>query len=85
MRQLSAYAFQVVEWGLYLDTHPTDTNAKNQYNWAIYQENCLRNYYTTNFGPLEIRDNDAMGQEWAWIENPWPWDPEFVSTSNVGR
>jgi spore coat protein JB len=62
MEQLQAVDFVLVELTLYLDTHPNDTAAIQQFNETAQ-------YY----GPLQQYGNSYSGYPWNWNDSPWPW------------
>lgn len=65
--------FAVLDAGLYLDTHPCDTEAMDYFNkyQKIYKE-AVRDY-EKHCGPLTISGiNTENG--WKWTEEPWPWE-----------
>lgn len=73
LEQLQAIDFVLVELNLYLDTHPTDSNALEQFNqqaeqrWAIAQE------FESLYGPLLNFGHSYSGYPWQWNNVPWPW------------
>ncbi|EST56230.1 protein CotJB [Brevibacillus panacihumi W25] len=73
LEQLQAIDFVLVELNLYLDTHPTDRNAIEQFNqqteqrWAIAQE------FESLYGPLLNFGHSYSGYPWQWNNVPWPW------------
>lgn len=64
--------FACVELGLYLDTHPEDLDAQNDYNSyaAALQRMCAE--YTENYGPLENFGNSTHDAG-SWVYQKWPW------------
>lgn len=67
---LSAEQFVMWELHLYLDTHPDDKKALNQYKESVKKVDTLRREFEECFGGLTPRT--ASGREW--LKNPWPWD-----------
>lgn len=73
LERLQAVDFVLVELNLYLDTHPHDAQAINQYNelaeqrWAIAQE------FENLYGPLTNFGHSYSGYPWQWNQVPWPW------------
>lgn len=65
--------FVLVELNLYLDTHPDDVNAINQYN--LYTMKCkqLKEEFEAHFGPLQGFGNGYSKYPWSWSTTPWPW------------
>jgi len=73
LNELQALCFSLGELGLYLDTHPDDTQALelfNQYN-TLYRDGVEA--YEKTYGPL-LQNNAAQDGSYTWLNNPWPWD-----------
>ncbi len=82
MRQIQAYSFAVLEVGLFLNTHPNDSEAiayYEKYN-ALLKESTEA--YECNFGPLTSRG--VKGDTWTWVREPWPWETDNVCNSMRG-
>ncbi|MGG4457120.1 spore coat protein CotJB [Brevibacillus sp. HB1.2] len=73
LEQLQAIDFVLVELSLYLDTHPTDQNALQQYNDLTEQRWGLANEYEKSYGPLQNLGRSYSGYPWQWNDDPWPW------------
>lgn len=73
MEELQAVDFVLVELNLYLDTHPDDTNAVNQYNQYAQEQKKLRQKVESVYGPLQNFGNSYTGYPWGWNDPPWPW------------
>ncbi len=71
LKELMAQQFTVLEFQLYLDTHPTDQRALMEYNEACRQLMVLKQRYQQAYGPLTFCE--ASDYPWQWIEEPWPW------------
>lgn len=54
---------------LYLDTHPTDSDALNYYKYAKKLNEDAVKAYEEVYGPLMI--NRVTADSWDWVENPW--------------
>jgi spore coat protein JB len=75
--ELMEVSFVVLESALYLNTHPNDERALLYHNnWAQQYEQ-LENMYVSNFGPL--RNTDMSRYPWAYINEPWPWEINFIN------
>lgn len=73
MKELMALGFAVYELGMYLDTHPDDSEAElmfQKYN-KLYSEGVAE--YERRYGPLQITSSCSDGFDW--VNDPWPWDP----------
>lgn len=75
LKSLQEMEFVAVELNLYLDTHPCDSDALNDYNCAVERIRELKQEYEAEFGPLL---NFGMGgfskEPWQWAMGPWPWE-----------
>lgn len=65
--------FALVELTLYLDTHPNDGAALQQYNQLVQQRWTLAQEYEQHYGPLMHFGHSYSRQPWQWIDTPWPW------------
>lgn len=70
--ELMALTFVVHELGLYLDTHPEDSEA-----FALYQNYAKmlkqgQKTFTEKIGPL-VQLDSAMDDSFTWVNAPWPW------------
>ncbi|HOK69594.1 MAG TPA: spore coat protein CotJB [Bacillota bacterium] len=74
LRALQAADFVVDEIGLYLQAHPTNKNALNQFSRAVKEAKELRANFEKTYGPLTM--DNAGGPVWNWIKSPWPWQNE---------
>ncbi|SDI20541.1 spore coat protein CotJB [Paenibacillus naphthalenovorans] len=73
LQELQAIDFVLVELTLYLDTHPLDVQAIQQYNQHAHQRMHLARRFETEFGPLMAYGHSYSRHPWQWIETPWPW------------
>lgn len=73
MEELQAVDFVLVELTLYLDTHPNDYEAIQQFNHLAKQRALLKKQFESQFGPLQQFGNSYSGYPWNWNEVPWPW------------
>jgi spore coat protein JB len=73
MEQLQAVDFVLVELTLYLDTHPDDFEAINQFNQFAKERKRLKKIIESNYGPLMQYGNSYSGYPWNWNDGPWPW------------
>ncbi len=72
MKKIATYDFAIVELNLYLDTHPTDRDAKRKLADFEEKSGVLRAEYEEKYGPIIFRDTPE--KRMCWIKNPWPWD-----------
>lgn len=76
LRELTALDFVALDLALFLDTHPDDRQALDQYNQTIMQAYPLRQEYESTYGPL-YSYRSASGYPWQWSKEPWPWQNDF--------
>ncbi|MFD0692491.1 spore coat protein CotJB [Paenibacillus sp. GCM10027628] len=70
---LQAVDFVLIELTLYLDTHPDDLAAIQQYNQFAHKRMHLAHQFEMEFGPLMANGHSFTKQPWQWVEPPWPW------------
>lgn len=73
MARLQQLRFVVQELCLYLDTHPEDNAAVQQFDRykAMYQKQLAQ--YQQQYGPIFNAVNANCGS-YSWISGPWPWE-----------
>ncbi len=70
--EIMAMDFAIAELGLYLDTHPTDTEALQLHNSYVRMSDEAKRKYVDMYGPLT--QSTVMEGKYTWINNPWPWE-----------
>ncbi|CAH0347159.1 spore coat protein CotJB [Bacillus sp. CECT 9360] len=74
LRQIQAADFVLVELTLYLDTHPDDQNALQQFNQYSDYSKQLKQVFEAKYGPLmQFGVSNDPGPRWDWGRGPWPW------------
>ncbi|MDP4087136.1 MAG: spore coat protein CotJB [Bacillota bacterium] len=73
MEQIQMVDFVLVDLTLYLDTHPDDFEAINQFNHYTKERKQLKKSFESQFGPLVQYGNSYSGYPWTWADSPWPW------------
>ena len=73
LHELQAIDFVLVELTLYLDTHPFDNQAIQQYNQCTQKRMQLAQCFEVEFGPLQSYGRAYTRHPWQWVETPWPW------------
>jgi spore coat protein JB len=73
LEEIQTLDFVLVELNLYLDTHPGDQNAIQQYNNVAQQSMTLKRNFESLFGPLMHFGNSYSTYPWSWGDAPWPW------------
>ncbi|NPV89380.1 MAG: spore coat protein CotJB [Firmicutes bacterium] len=74
---IMALEFTAVEFNLYLDTHPDDRKALNDFYSTNQQLKKLKRDYESKYGPLTVSGRTPNKQAWKWICDPWPWEMVF--------
>jgi spore coat protein JB len=73
--RIRAYEFCAVELNLYLNSHPGNQRALNDYNTFSRQIAALKNEYERLYGPLiNFGFGGTSAHPWQWIDDPWPWE-----------
>ena len=73
LHKLQETDFVLVELNLYLDTHPHDTQALQQYNELVQERWKQAQQFEECYGPLMNFGHSYSGSPWQWIDTPWPW------------
>jgi spore coat protein JB len=73
LEEIQAVDFVVVELTLYLDTHPTDAGAIQQYNQYAQLSKQLKQKFEMSFGPISSGGINYSSEYWTWKSGPWPW------------
>lgn len=73
LQELQVVDFVLVELNLYLDTHPNDTAALQQFNHFVGLRKNIAQHYEANYGPLMHFGHSSSQAPWQWIDSPWPW------------
>lgn len=74
LAELMALDFAIDELGLYLTTHPEDTEVLNLYWSYIKLGREGREKYEAQYGPL--MQTDLTPGSFKWLDDPWPWELE---------
>ncbi|MBQ6907405.1 MAG: spore coat protein CotJB [Clostridia bacterium] len=74
LEQIMQLSFKLYDLKLFLDTHPTENSAIEEYNTTLNKYKSMVNHYEKLYGPLSALDVDENQQEWDWIKGPWPWE-----------
>lgn len=73
LHELQSLDFVLVELTLYLDTHPTDMPALQQFNQFAAKRKQVAAEYEQRFGPLLQFGHSFSRYPWQWSQSPWPW------------
>lgn len=71
--ELQTVDFVLVELTLYLDTHPLDSQALQQFNQMSQKRQQLAHQFELEYGPLLQYGHSYSKHPWQWSEAPWPW------------
>ena len=72
LRELQELDFRMIDLRLYLNTHPFETKAVEEFNMASKKYNAMKIHFEKMYGPITLRGEDYT-TPWEWIEGPWPW------------
>ena len=76
LRKIQEMEFVAIDLNLYLNTHPCDECALNDYNCAADALKKLKHKYECEYGPFlnfGFSPNHDKNQ-WQWSQGPWPWE-----------
>lgn len=73
-KRLQELGFILVELNLYLDTHPDCMQAREVFNRYSAEMKQLREQYESRYGATLNFGLSAAGNEFDWINSPWPWE-----------
>ncbi|GAB2702007.1 spore coat protein CotJB [Paenibacillus thermoaerophilus] len=72
--EIQTIDFVLVELTLYLDTHPWDTQALQQFNQFAQARKPIVQAFEAAYGPLSgFGTSVEVGETWRWSQTPWPW------------
>lgn len=75
LRNIDAISLTLQDTVLYLDTHPTDTEALAFFDKYSTMRNEALESYAKDYGPLLVDDVTMTDANyWNWINQPWPWE-----------
>lgn len=73
LEEIQAIDFVLDELRLYLDTHPTDSQAIQQFNQYASYSKQLKQRFESRFGPFNQDSLNGSNDYWLWKNSPWPW------------
>ncbi len=71
--ELQKTDFALVELTLYLDTHPNDMQAVQQFNQLSQRRRQIAHDFEMKYGPLLQFGLSYSRFPWQWNDTPWPW------------
>jgi len=73
LKELMELDLRLYDLLLYLDTHPFEHKAVDEYNKSANKCKAMTQHFEKLYGPLTISDKDNNTTPWEWIKSPWPW------------
>lgn len=73
LEALQQLDFALVELTLFLDTHPNDLPALQQFNQLAQQRQQCAHQFEQQYGPLLQFGHSYSKFPWQWSQAPWPW------------
>ena len=73
LEEIQVIDFVIVELNLYLDTHPDDYDAIQQFNENTEKSMKLKVKFEQKFGPLMNFGRSYSDYPFNWVDTPWPW------------
>lgn len=70
---IQAIGILAIDLHLFLDTHPGDAEALEEYLKVNEYYKHLKNDYEKRFGPLTSSGTKNSDDQLKWISDPWPW------------
>lgn len=77
LKKIMEIEFTCIDLNLYLDTHPDDQKALQDYNCCSEQLKMLKHQYEQYYGPLMPFGCSPSQYPWKWADEPWPWEIEY--------
>ncbi|MDR1067147.1 MAG: spore coat protein CotJB [Clostridiales bacterium] len=77
LRQVTILDFMATDLQLYLDTHPDDASAIENYKTILAEGKKARDRYERCYGPLSSRGEITQDDHWRWVDDPWPWEERY--------
>lgn len=67
-------SFALNEVTLYLNSHPTDSEALSYFDhFQMLRKEALE-IYSKNYSPLNIDSINTCQDKWKWVYGKWPWE-----------
>ena len=66
--------FAAVDLNLFLDNHPENQQALDEYNKFVRELRGLKEKYVEEYGPLTNFGYCESKYPWMWVNEPWPWE-----------
>ncbi|MCL2617707.1 MAG: spore coat protein CotJB [Defluviitaleaceae bacterium] len=87
LRRLTELDFMLVDLAMFLNTHPGEAAAVEEYNKVVCEADKVRSGYEKLVGPLCSFRSKNNAPTWIWPDEPWPWSREgnFSITEGEAR
>lgn len=72
--RLMELQFATLELNLFLDTHPEESQAIQDFRILSQELMNTKMAYESAYGPLLNFGLGMTGRSWEWIQDPWPWE-----------
>jgi len=76
LEQIQAVGIMAVDLHLYLDAHPHNTKAQQDYEKISEHLQSLKSQFEQQYGPLNNFGNSCSFNHHSWINDPWPWEKQ---------
>lgn len=74
LRRIQQLEFAAVDLNLFLDNHPTNKKAIEDFNKFTEELMRLKKEYERNFRMLANFGLSKADPSWSWVDEPWPWE-----------
>ncbi len=81
MRKIQELSFYAVDLNLFLDTHPNNAQALQDYARVLNSLQDLKRIYNQQYGPLKnFGEAYVGGNFWQWVaeDERWPWEGDLA-------
>lgn len=73
LQKIREMRFASIDLNIYLDTHPDDESAKQDYLCYANKLQSLIDRYAAQYGPL-MNFGETPTDIGSWVFQPWPWE-----------
>ncbi len=81
LHDIQVFDFAIQEAALFLNSHPHDKQAMNEYQTYREYKNKAVAIYEKCYGPLSNRSN--LSDRWEYVYGPWPWEGDDESCGHM--
>lgn len=76
MTSLQELCFACLDLQLFLDTHPNNQQALQEFNKYSQMYGNTKKEYEQKYGPLTNFGYSKSSYPWQWVMTPWPWEQQ---------